>query len=187
MNRKNSILIPCLIIGELFTMYVSYVLNGVWNSNDDIVEILNDFNVAIKNPLGNYYNADTLRAIIYGSMIYGMAVLMYVTSRRNLMHGKEYGTASFADIRMVNKAIADKDKNKNRILSNNVRMSTDTSVTGLNNNMLVIGGSGAGKTFFIVKPNIMQMMLNNSFIATDPKGGAKRSIVKSYGTIATNN
>lgn len=175
MNRKNSILIPCLIIGELFTMYVSYVLNGVWNSNDNIIEILNDFNVAIKNPLGHYYNADTLRAIIYGSMIYGMAVLMYVTSRRNLMHGKEYGTASFADIRMVNKAIADKDKNKNRILSNNVRMSTDTSVTGLNNNMLVIGGSGAGKTFFIVKPNIMQMMLNNSFIATDPKGEIARA------------
>ena len=175
MNRKNSIVIPCLIIGELFTIYVSYVLNGVWNTNGDIVLILNKFNAAIKNPFGHYYNANTLRAVIYGSLIYGMAVLMYVTSRRNLMHGKEYGTASFADIRMVNKAIADKDKNKNRILSNNVRMSTDTSVTGLNNNMLVIGGSGAEKTFFIVKPNIMQMMLNNSFIATDPKGEIARA------------
>lgn len=175
MNRKNSILIPCLIIGELFTMYVSYVLNGVWNNSGDIVLILNKFNVAIKNPFGNYYNANTLRAVIYGSLIYGMAVLMYVTSRRNLMHGKEYGTARFADIRMVNKALADKDESKNRILSNNVRMSADTSVTGLNNNMLVIGGSGAGKTFFIVKPNIMQMMLNNSFIATDPKGEIARA------------
>lgn len=175
MNRKNSIVIPCLIIGELFTIYVSYVLNGVWNTNGDIVLTLNKFNAAIKNPFGHYYNANTLRAVIYGSLIYGMAVLMYVTSRRNLMHGKEYGTARFADIRMVNKAIADKDESKNRILSNNVRMSTDTSVTGLNNNMLVIGGSGAGKTFFIVKPNIMQMMLNNSFIATDPKGEIARA------------
>ena len=175
MNRKNSIVIPCLIIGELFTMYVSYVLNGVWNTNGDIVLILNKFNAAIKNPFGHYYNANTLRAVIYGSLIYGMAVLMYVTSRRNLMHGKEYGTARFADIRMVNKALADKDECKNRILSNNVRMSIDTSVTGLNNNMLVIGGSGAGKTFFIVKPNIMQMMLNNSFIATDPKGEIARA------------
>ena len=175
MNRKNSIVIPCLIIGELFTIYVSYVLNGVWNTNGDIVLILNKFNAAIKNPFGHYYNANTLRAVIYGSLIYGMAVLMYVTSRRNLMHGKEYGTAKFADIRMVNKALADKDESKNRILSNNVRMSTDTSVTGLNNNMLVIGGSGAGKTFFIVKPNIMQMMLNNSFIATDPKGEIARA------------
>lgn len=175
MNRKNSIVIPCLIIGELFTIYVSYVLNGVWNTNGDIVLTLNKFNAAIKNPFGHYYNANTLRAVIYGSLIYGMAVLMYVTSRRNLMHGKEYGTARFADIRMVNKAIADKDESKNRILSNNVRMSTDTSVTGLNNNMLVIGGSGAGKTFFIVKPNIMQMMLNNSFIATDSKGEIARA------------
>ena len=175
MNRKNSIVIPCLIIGELFTIYVSYVLNGVWNTNGDIVLILNKFNAAIKNPFGHYYNANTLRAVIYGSLIYGMAVLMYVTSRRNLMHGKEYGTARFADIRMVNKALADKDESKNRILSNNVRMSTDTSVTGLNNKMLVIGGSGAGKTFFIVKPNIMQMMLNNSFIATDPKGEIARA------------
>lgn len=175
MNRKNSIVIPCLIIGELFTIYVSYVLNGVWNTNGDIVLILNKFNAAIKNPFGHYYNANTLRAVIYGSVIYGMAVLMYVTSRRNLMHGKEYGTARFADIRMVNNALADKDECKNRILSNNVRMSTDTSVTGLNNNMLVIGGSGAGKTFFIVKPNIMQMMLNNSFIATDPKGEIARA------------
>lgn len=175
MNRKNSIVIPCLIIGELFTIYVSYVLNGVWNTNGDIVLTLNKFNAAIKNPFGHYYNANTLRAVIYGSLIYGMAVLMYVTSRRNLMHGKEYGTARFADIRMVNKALADKDESKNRILSNNVRMSIDTSVTGLNNNMLVIGGSGAGKTFFIVKPNIMQMMLNNSFIATDPKGEIARA------------
>ena len=187
MNRKNSIVIPCLIIGELFTIYVSYVLNGVWNTNGDIVLILNKFNAAIKNPFGHYYNANTLRAVIYGSLIYGMAVLMYVTSRRNLMHGKEYGTASFANIDQVNKSISDKYDEKNRILSKHVRMSTDTKVTKLNNNMLVIGGSGAGKTFYIVKPNIMQMLPKGSFIATDPKGGAKRSIVKSYGTIATNN
>lgn len=103
------------------------------------------------------------------------------------MHGREYGTASFANIKQVNKSISDKTDEKNRILSKHVRMSTDTTVTGLNNNMLVIGGSGAGKTFYIVKPNIMQMLPKGSFIATDPKGGAKRSIVKSYGTIATNN
>ena len=54
-------------------------------------------------------------------------------------------------------------------------MSTDTTVTGLNNNMLVIGGSGAGKTFYIVKPNIMQMLPKGSFIATDPKGELLRA------------
>lgn len=187
MNRKNSIVIPCLIIGELFTIYVSYVLNGVWNTNGDIVLILNKFNAAIKNPFGHYYNANTLRAVIYGSLIYGMAVLMYVTSRRNLMHGKEYGTAQFADISKVNNRLRDKNEHRNRILSQNVRMSLNTRMTKLNNNILIIGGSGAGKTFYEVKPNLMQMPDDCSFILTDPKGGAKRSIVKSYGTIATNN
>ena len=103
------------------------------------------------------------------------------------MPGKEYGTAKFADINQVNKTIKNKDEHCNRILSQNVRMSLDTRKTKLNNNVLIIGGSGAGKTFYEVKPNLMQMPDKCSFIVTDPKGGAKRSIVKSYGTITTNN
>ena len=103
------------------------------------------------------------------------------------MPGKEYGTARYADIRQVNKFLEEKNGNRNRILSQNVRMSLDTRKTKLNNNVLIIGGAGAGKTFYEVKPNLMQMPDNCSFILTDPKGGAKRSIVKSYGTIATNN
>lgn len=55
-----------------------------------------------------------------------------------------------------------------------------------NLNTLVCGGSGAGKTRFYAKPNIMNAA-RNSYVILDPKGGAKRSIVKSYGTIATNN
>ena len=54
MKRENGILLPCLIIGELFTIYASYVLNGVWSSDENIVEILNRFNIAIKNPNAIY-------------------------------------------------------------------------------------------------------------------------------------
>ena len=89
------------------------------------------------------------------------------------MPGKEFGTAKLADVKQVNKILADEDDGKNRILSQNVRMSLDTRKTKLNNNVLVIGGSGAGKTFYEVKPNLMQM--NSSFIITDPKGEILRS------------
>ena len=153
----------------------------------DITTFTDTFLFALQHPSRNYYNTNTDKAIVYSLIIYGMAVLMYLTNKRKLMIGKEYGTAKFANIKMVNKRLSDKDKQKNRILSKHVRMSTDTRRTMINNNLLVIGGSGAGKTFFIVKPNIMQLLPNGSFICTDPKGGAKRSIVKSYGTIATNN
>ena len=91
--------------------------------------------------------------------IYAMAVIMYYTSQRNLMPGKEYGTAQFANVKQVNKVLADKDETFNRILSQNVRMSLNTRQTKLNNNVLIIGGSGAGKTFYEVKPNLMQMFI----------------------------
>ena len=57
---------------------------------------------------------------------------------------------------------------RNRILSQNLRMSMDTRHTDRNNNILVVGGSGAGKTFRFVKPQLLQ--LNGSYICTDPKG-----------------
>lgn len=57
---------------------------------------------------------------------------------------------------------------RNRILSQNMCYSLDTKLTNLNNNMMIIGGSGSGKTFQYVKPNILQM--SSSFIITDPKG-----------------
>ena len=112
-----------------------------------------------------------------------MAVIMYYTSRRNLMPGREYGTAKFADVAQVNKMLRDKDEQRNRILSQNVRMSLDTRKTKLNNNILIIGGSGAGKTFYEVKPNLMQMPDKCSFIVTDPKG----EILRSTGEMLKNN
>lgn len=57
---------------------------------------------------------------------------------------------------------------RNRILSRNIQMTLDTRHTDLNNNILVIGGSGAGKTYRFVKPQLLQM--SSSFIITDPKG-----------------
>lgn len=52
---------------------------------------------------------------------------------------------------------------------------------GRNLNTLVIGSAGSGKTFGLIRPNIYQM--NTSYVITDPKGGATRSVVKSYGTV----
>ena len=64
---------------------------------------------------------------------------------------------SFENPKQVNKILADKDENFNRILSQNVKMSLDFRRLKLNGNILICGGSGAGKTFYEVKPNLMQM------------------------------
>ena len=104
-----------------------------------------------------------------------MIVVMYYTSQRNYMPGKEFGTAKFESPKRANSILADKDENYNRILSQNVKMSLDFRRLKLNGNILICGGSGAGKTFYEVKPNLMAMPHHCSFICTDPKGEILRS------------
>ena len=112
-----------------------------------------------------------------------MAVVMYYTSQRNYMPGREFGTAKLESPAKVNKILMDKDENFNRILSQNVKMSLDFRRLKLNGNILICGGSGAGKTFYEVKPNLMQMPHNCSFICTDQKG----EILRSCGEMLKNN
>lgn len=187
-EKKKKPSFVLLFIGAVLAAYLGYLINGAWSQGMDFNEFMESLNHVFAEPFQNYYEGKaTVKAVTVAVLTYGMAILMYYTSRRNLIPGKEYGTAKFADINQVNKIIKNKDEHCNRILSQNVRMSLDTRKTKLNNNVLIIGGSGAGKTFYEVKPNLMQMPDKCSFIVTDPKGGAKRSIVKSYGTITTNN
>lgn len=177
-KKKKSLLAPFLVTGEILCAYFGYVANGVWKRGMDVMTFMEKFDNALLPPSLKLFNKTTLKAILVSTIIYGIAVLMYLTSRRNLMHGKEYGTAKFAEVAALNKKLADPDESKNRILSNNVRVSLDTTKTHINNNVLIIGGSGAGKTFYMVKPNIMQMMEGGSFIALDPKGEIARATGK---------
>lgn len=130
------------------------------------------FRRVTENLTANYWDENSVKAILISLLVYMAAVLLHMTDRKKYMPGKEFGTAVFADPRRISKKYADPDDRNNRILSQNVRMSMDTRKTRLNLNYLVIGGSGAGKTLFLVKPNLMQ--LTSSFITTDPKGEIAR-------------
>ncbi len=178
-KKKPNILM--IAIGGVLSGYLGYLVGGAWREGIEFNAFWNRFSMVCSYPLNDYYNEYTIRMIGYALFIYLIVVLMYYTSQRNLMPGREYGTSKFADIKAVNKKIADEDDGRNRILSQNVRMSLNTKKTNLNNNVLIIGGSGAGKTFFEVKPNIMQM--HSSFIITDPKG----EILRSTGEMLKNN
>ena len=171
---KKKPFLPMIVIGALCSAYLGYLVNGAWKQGMEFGAFVEAFGKVLSYPLRDYYNGGTLKAVAAALLIYAMAVLIYYTSQRNLMPGREYGTARLAEPKEINRLLADTgDDSKNRILSQNVRMSLDTRKTGRNNNVLIIGGSGAGKTFYEVKPNLMQ--LNTSFIVTDPKGEILRS------------
>ncbi len=172
-TTKKKPSIPLIIIGALLAAYAGYLLNGAWHQGIEFGDFVNNMTQVLSYPLRDYYNESTLKAVIIFEIIFAMVMLMYYTSQRTMMPGREYGTARLATPKEINKVIKDKDDGKNRILSQNVRMSLDTRLTKLNNNVLIIGGSGSGKTFYEVKPNLMQR--NSSFIITDPKGEILRS------------
>ncbi len=172
-TTKKKPSIPLIIVGALLAAYLGYLVNGAWHQGIEFGDFVNNMTEVLSYPLRDYYNESTLKAIVISEIIFAMVMLMYYTSQRSMMPGREYGTARLAAPKEVNKVICDKDDGKNRILSQNVRMSLDTRLTKLNNNVLIIGGSGSGKTFYEVKPNLMQR--NSSFIITDPKGEILRS------------
>ena len=118
-----------------------------------------------------------------------IVMALYVNQQKNHvdMPGKESGSAKwYSDMDKYNKRYTDpkgtKDHNgpNNMILSNDVFLNMDTKKTRFNNNVLVIGGSGSGKSRFFVKPNILQA--NCNYVVTDPAG----EMLASMGTFLEN-
>lgn len=104
-----------------------------------------------------------------------MGIGVYFSSRENRRPGEEHGSAKWGDAASVVKRYANKkEKSENLILSQTMRIGLNAKKHRRNLNVLVIGGSGAGKTRFYAKPNIMQC--NTSFIIADPKGEMLRSV-----------
>lgn len=135
-----------------------------------IVTYLTNLDSAILQVTWNEY---TLKFMMMGGLVYGIGCLYYISTRRNYRFGEEFGSAKFVSPKEICGMYADKDYGKNRLISENVRLSYDGYKTQINNHMLVIGGSGSGKTRSIVKPNAMQMY--GSMVIVDPDGGTLRS------------
>ena len=173
-RKKPSVLF--LLLGTVAAAYLGYLIGGAWQEGMEIKTFLPLFLEVCNQPFGNYFNENTLRCVVAVTFIYALVMIMYYTSQRNLMPGKEFGTARFESTKAANKILADKDPGCNRILSKHGRMSTNFRKLKLNGNILICGGSGAGKTFFWVKPNLMQLIRRCSFVCTDPKGEIVRAL-----------
>ena len=144
-KRPNIIMI---VLGAFASAFLGYLVAGAWRDGIEFHEFLERFTIVCSYPLHDYYNEFTFRMTSYALLAYAVIIVMYYTSQRNFMPGKEYGTSRLADTKQVNRVLADKDEGRNRILSQNVRMSLDTRHTKLNNNVLIIGGFGAGTKIY---------------------------------------
>lgn len=116
----------------------------------------------------------SMRAILLFLSAYVGGIALYWSSRQNLRPGEEHGSARWGSVRELDRKYRDRDEEMNVILTKHLRMSLDGRRHRRNLLQIVVGGSGSGKTRYVVKPNLM--LANASFIVTDPKGEIVRAV-----------
>lgn len=168
-DRKGTvILLSVLVIPVVWAALIvaPFVSGG-------LAGIVSGFADAMQQPFHIKWCEDSLKSILIFLMVYGLSVGIYIATRRNYRKREEHGSAKWGSARAITKKYADKDGAHNLILTKNARIGLDGRKHRRNLNVMVVGGSGAGKTRFYAKPNVMQC--NTSFVVLDPKGGATRS------------
>ena len=176
MNRQENQKTIYILLGILsvFVIWLALMIAGCYEEDIKLFELLDRLTVAMNNPTHITFNEYSLKAVLIFLFFYAMAIGVYFSSRENRRPGEEHGSARWGNVKSVVKRYMDKDSYKNIILSQNMRLGLNAKKHRRNLNVLVVGGSGAGKTRFYAKPNLMQC--NTSFIVADPKGEMLRSI-----------
>lgn len=168
-NKEESIFLGLLIIPItwLAILIAPYMDQG-------LIYALPHFSEALNHPFDLHWSSNTFKAITIFMIAYLLGIGIYLSSPKNYRRQQEYGSARWANPNFICKKYANKEYSSNKIFSQNVRMGLDGKKHRRNLNTIVIGGSGAGKTRFYAKPNILQC--NTSFVVLDPKGEIIRSV-----------
>lgn len=170
MNRQENQKTIYILLGILsvFVIWLALMVAGCYDEDIKLFELLDRLTVAVNSPTHITFNEYSLKAVLIFLFLYAMGIGVYFSSRENRRPGEEHGSARWGNVKSVVKRYMDKDSHKNIILSQNMRLGLNAKKHRRNLNVLVVGGSGAGKTRFYAKPNLMQC--NTSFIVADPKG-----------------
>ncbi|MEE1064907.1 MAG: type IV secretory system conjugative DNA transfer family protein [Acutalibacteraceae bacterium] len=151
-------LIPVVWLGLLIAPYI----------NGGLVEIIKNLSVAFSNPFNIAICEDSVKTVLVCIMAYALGLGIYISNDRNYRRREEHGSAKWGKSETIKKKYMNIETPQNKLLTQNTAIGLDGRVHRRNLNVLVCGGSGAGKTRFYAKPNIMQA--NTSFIILDPKG-----------------
>ena len=151
-------IIPLILVAILIAPYI----------NGGIINVIKKFPEIFNSPLRIVWCEDSLKSIFVFIAIYILVIGIYESTRKNYRRREEHGSAKWGYIKTINKKYEQKPFADNKILTQNVVIGLDGKKHRRNLNVLVCGGSGAGKTRFFGKPNVMQCG-NSSYVILDPK------------------
>jgi len=170
-NKPNTsgrlwlILLGIPLVGWLALHLAPYMGEG-------LAGILSGVQQAMESPFSIVLVQDSMKCVLGCLATYGLCVGVTISSQRNTRNGEEHGSAKWGNAKSIQRKYREKQYMQNLILTQNVRIGLDGRKHRRNLNVLVCGGSGAGKTRFYCKPNLLQA--NTSFVVLDPKGELTR-------------
>ena len=156
----------------IFSVYLAVAAASAYEEGSNIFVWMGRFSEVLKRPSLLRWTPYTVRCIVIVLLLCAFAVLLYRSDREKRRPGGEYGTAKWEAAETMNQKYADKD-GPNVILTQHVSIGMDGYKHQRNLNVLVVGGSGSGKTRYFCKPGLMDA--NCSYLVVDPKGEMLRS------------
>ena len=154
------------------SVYLAVAAASAYEEGSNIFVWMGRFSEVLKRPSLLRWTPYTVKCIVIVLLLCAFAVLLYRSDREKRRPGGEYGTAEWGAAETMNQKYADKD-GPNVILTQHVSIGMDGYKHQRNLNVLVVGGSGSGKTRYFCKPGLMDA--NCSYLVVDPKGEMLRS------------
>ena len=172
MKRENNPLVLCLF-GILPVVWLGLLIAPA--AHGGLPEIVARFPAVMNDPFHIELCGDSLKTVLVLLLLYGMGIGIYLSTRRNYRRREEHGSAKWGSAKAIDKKYRQSPPSENKLMTQNVRIGLNAKKHRRNLNTLVCGGSGAGKTRFYCKPNLMQTS-NSSQVILDPKGEILRDV-----------
>ena len=171
LTKLLALCLPYILLGLVATNFgEAWRLSEGKELGDKIMSMMGTISVAFVNPLPSLHPLDLLIGFSCGA---GLRLAVYLRSKnaKKYRHGMEYGSARWGNAKDIKPFMAPKFSD-NIILTKTERLMMSNRPpdpkNARNKNVLVVGGSGSGKTRFWLKPNLLQC--HSSYVVTDPKG-----------------
>ena len=150
-------------------LWLAAIAAYAYEDGMNLFQWMGRFSQVLERPFAIGWTAHTPKFMLVSLLLYGCGIALYYSSRENRRPGEEYGSAKWGDPKaLCQKYMDHQHKEANIILTQRVRLGMDGYKTQRNMNILVIGGSGSGKTRYFCKPGLYSA--NCSYLVTDPKG-----------------
>lgn len=147
--------------------WVAILLADAIQPGRNLFELMEVLTEKLNHPFQFHYTEYTIKSMLVCTLLYAAGIGIFYSSQKNYRRGEEHGSARWGDARQICKKYSQKPYSQNILLTQNFRISLDTHKHRRCLNILVVEGSGAGKSRGFALPNIMQCCC--SMVITDPK------------------